>query len=155
MAFSEYMNFNNSNIELTGMVDTNPIKCETFVDVSKIKTEEFDFSVDESNVEIQIKEENVDFEDDDQDPIEISDNVNKCDSCSDVFATKSRLFQHIFSFHEEYALQCNFCDEIFAKKANLDEHIKGSLISEGIIFNLSPSSKKYLKSLSLHFRLKS
>ena len=65
----------NSNIEF---VETKQVKSETFVDVSEIKTEKLDFSIEESNDKAQIK----------TDPLEVPKTVNKPTSAKE---TNSRL----------------------------------------------------------------
>ena len=70
----------NSNIEF---VETKQVKSETFVDVSEIKTENLDFSIEESNNKVEIK----------TDPLEVptvheGNKQFKCTICDYKFTRK-------------------------------------------------------------------
>ena len=48
----------------------------------------------------------------------------KCDVCDKVFTTRSSLFKHGRSVHENISFVCSLCDKIFSRKDAMKRHKK-------------------------------
>ena len=111
---SDVVNINSN----TQFVVTKLIKSETFVDVSEIKPEKLDFSIEESNDKVQIK----------TDPLEVPKTVNKptlakktnsrlkgeeiCSHCGMRFINKEKLIFHNIVAHLKPRIELQRIDNV-------------------------------------------
>ena len=115
----DYSNSDVDNINSnTKFVGTKLVKSETFVDVSQIKPDKLDFSIEESNNKTQIK----------TDPLEVPKTVNKpnsaketnsrlkgeeiCSQCGMRFVNKEKLIFHNIVTHSKPRIKLQRIDNI-------------------------------------------
>jgi hypothetical protein len=141
-------NKNDSSKAVVPRAKKNPFlfvpKKEDLYDDVLIKTEDPGIYIDEDNIEVNMKEEIVEYDFVDPDyEINSSDNIFQCKYCQKIYKSNSILLKHEKLHSGIRPFACKFCEKSFTIKSQLKNHEKRH--TGDLPYNCKKCNKKFLR----------